>query len=122
MSTTTSVPAAACIAPCGSRTAPIRSAMPAMCARAVADVLSMVQRRGDERGDPARLQALHRARDEVVVQRQRELAAGIVGPHGPVAERRVADRQVEGLGQPRLGEVLGADPGVRVTGAGRCGR
>ena len=55
------------------------------------------------------------------MQRQPELAAGIVGPDGPVAERRVADRQVEALGQPRLGEVLGADPGVREQALGDAG-
>ena len=43
-STTTSVPDAACMLPAGSRTAPTRSAMAAMCARAVPSLLSMVNR------------------------------------------------------------------------------
>jgi len=44
MSTTTSVPAAARMAPSGKRTAPRRSAIEAMNARAVGSALSIVQR------------------------------------------------------------------------------
>ena len=44
MSTTTSVPARSCIAPSGRRTAPIRSAIAAMCWRALPSTLSIVQR------------------------------------------------------------------------------
>ena len=44
MSTTTSVPAAAFMAPSGSRIAPTRSAMAAIWARALSSTLSMVQR------------------------------------------------------------------------------
>ena len=43
-STTTSVPAAARMLPSGKRNAPSKSAMPAMCARAVSSLLSMVKR------------------------------------------------------------------------------
>ncbi len=69
---------------------------------------------GDERPQAARLQPLDRARDEVVVQGQAELARGIAGTHRAVAERRVADRKLERLGDARLGEVLVPHPGVGV--------
>ncbi len=96
--------------------------MPAMCARAVATVLSMVQREVTNAARPPGFSRSIAARDEVVVQGQAELAGRVVRPHRAVAEGRVADRQVEALGQPRLGEVLGPDPGLGDTAAGRSAR
>ena len=65
-----------------------------------------------ERGQAARPQALNAPGDEVVVQAEPELACGVAVAHRAVGERRVADRQLERLGDARLGEVLAPDPGV----------
>jgi hypothetical protein len=68
----------------------------------------------DDGREAARPQAFDRARDGIIVERQAELAGGIVGADGAAAERRVADHEIVTLGDARLGEVLGADARVRM--------
>ena len=70
--------------------------------------------RGDEGGEAAGPQALDRARDEIVVQGKAQLAGRIVGAHGAVRERRIADREIEDVRQARLGEILVPDAGVGI--------
>ena len=48
------------------------------------------------------------------MQGKAEFAGRIVGAHGAVRERRVADREVEDVRQTRLGEILVPDAGVRI--------
>ena len=74
--------------------------------------------RHHEGGDAARLEALDGAGQEVVVQRQPQLAGRVAGSDRPVGEWRVADRQIEALGDRGLGEVLRPHPGVRIQPGG----
>ncbi len=55
-----------------------------------------------EGGETAWAQPLDRARDEIIVQREAQLSGRIVGAHGPVRERWIADREVEEFRQSRL--------------------
>ncbi len=64
---------------------------------------------GDEGGEAAGPQPLDRARDEIIMQREAELAGRIVGANGAVAEWRVADGEIIKLWQAGPGEILMPD-------------
>ena len=74
-----------------------------------------------EGGETAWAQPLDRAGDEVIMQGQAQLSGWIVGAHGPVRERRIADCEVVELRQSRLREILVPDAGVRVEEFGDPG-
>ena len=69
---------------------------------------------GDEGGEAARLQPFDRARDEIIMQREAELADRVVGANRAVAERRVAEDEIVTVRQAGLGEILMANEGVRI--------
>jgi hypothetical protein len=55
------------------------------------------------------------------MQGQAQVSGRIVGPHRPVRERRIADREVEQFRQFRPAEILVANTGVRVEEFGDPG-
>ncbi len=74
-----------------------------------------------EGGETAWAQPLDRAGNEIIMQREAQLSGRIVGAHGPVRERWIADREVVELRQSRLREILVANAGVRVEEFGDPG-
>ncbi len=78
--------------------------------------------RGDEGGQSAGLQEVDRARDEVIMQAETLRSIRAVRSDGAVAERRVANREVEARRQLGSREVAGDDPCARLQQAGDARR
>ena len=114
MSVTTRVPS--CLkASLGRRIAPRKSALRGEVLAGGGVLLVEREVTGDQGEDAAGLHGVQRLCDEEIVQRQ--LAATVVELH--VGEGRIADRRVEAiLGQLRVAEILDADVGSGVEGAG----
>ena len=74
-----------------------------------------------EGGETAWAQPLDRPRNEIIVEREAQLSGRILGAHGPIRERRIADREVVELPQSRLREILVPNEGVRIEEFGDPG-